>query len=178
MHLFFIDLNSCQHKVLHVTKQLWRAVIFHMFIQIRNHFLEEKKNSFGSCVHGTKIILCIASVSLAFLRSSFYRSWFCMSFQLEISVSHKREIMIGDESYWDNCLTSPGQLNASSLTYGWWSFRYSQWLLSKKKKLMLGYSQTWWIWLDGPKLEYRSLDTVEYKHGEKAQSKLTTTFNR
>ena len=43
MHLFFIDLNSCQHKVLHVTKQLRRAVIFHVFIQIRNHFLEEKK---------------------------------------------------------------------------------------------------------------------------------------
>ena len=82
MHLFFIDLNSCQHKALHVTKQLRRAVIFHVFIQIRNHFLEEKKNSVGSCLHGTKIILCIASVSLAFLRSSFCRSWFCMSFQL------------------------------------------------------------------------------------------------
>ena len=42
MHLFFIDLDSCQNKVLHVTKQLRSAVIFHMFIQIRNHFLEEK----------------------------------------------------------------------------------------------------------------------------------------
>ena len=124
MHLFFIDLDSCQHKVLHVTKQLRRAVIFHVFIQIRNHFLEEEeKNSVGTCVHGTKIILCIASVSLAFLRSSFYRSWFCMSFQLRdlcfFGNSHKRAIMLGDESYWDNYLTSPGQLNASSLTYGW-----------------------------------------------------------
>ena len=182
MHLFFIDLNSCQHKVLHVTKQLRRAVIFHVFIQIRNHFLEEKKKNVGSCVHGTKITLCIASVSLAFLRSSFYRSWFCMSFQLRdlcfFGNSHKLAIMIGDESYWDKGPTSPVQLNALSLTYGWWRFRYSQWLLPKKKKLMLGYSQTWWIWLDGPKLEYRSLDTVEYKHEENAQSKLTTTFNR
>lgn len=29
------------------------------------------------CVHGTKIILCIASVSLSFLSSSFYRSSAC-----------------------------------------------------------------------------------------------------
>lgn len=123
MHLFFIDLNSCQHKVLHVTKQLRRAVIFHVFIQIRNHFLEEKKKQCWLMCPWHKDHLCIASVSLAFLRSSFYRSWFCMSFQLRdlcfFGNSHKRAIMNGDESYWDKGLTSPGQLNASSLTYGW-----------------------------------------------------------
>ena len=106
MHLFFIDLNSCQHKVLHVTKQLRRAVIFHVFIQIRNHFLEEKKNSVGSCVHGTKIIFIgiLGFPEVQFLPQfvlyvvSIKRSLFLWEFTQTCNHDRRRELL-GQLSY-------------------------------------------------------------------------------